>query len=74
MGVADLREEVERGQSVARYVVEGRDGARWRTLSRGTTIGHRKLDRFPPAVITGARVRVEEWVGPRGAVRLELWG
>jgi alpha-L-fucosidase len=74
VGVADLREEVERGQSVARYVVEGRDGARWRTLSRGTTIGHRKLDRFPPAVITGARVRVEEWVGPRGAVQLELWG
>lgn len=73
-GIVDLREDVERGQSVARYVVEGHDGAAWRTLSRGTTIGHRKLDRIPPAVVTRARVRVLEWAGPRGHVRLDLWG
>lgn len=73
VSLADLREDIAQGQAVARYVVEGFDGRRWRALTRGTTIGHRKLDRFAPAAITGARVRVEEAVGDAGPVRLALY-
>ncbi len=71
VAIADLREDITRGQSVARYAVEGFDGSQWRVLSRGTTIGHRKLDRFPPTVVTEARVRVEEG---EGEVALVVWG
>ncbi len=35
-------------QSVAGYRVEGLGGRVWRTLSRGLTIGYRKLDRWEP--------------------------
>jgi alpha-L-fucosidase len=71
VAIADLREDITRGQSVARYAVEGFDGSQWHVLSRGTTIGHRKLDRFPPTVVTEARVRVEEG---EGEVALAAWG
>jgi alpha-L-fucosidase len=73
VAVADLREDIARGQSVARYRLEGRINGRWRELSRGTTIGYRKLDRFEPATITGARLRVEETVGSAGPLAIRLF-
>jgi alpha-L-fucosidase len=75
VAIADLREDIEQGQLVGRYVVEGRRSAsdEWRTLSRGTTIGHRKLDRFPAATIRHARVVIEETVDTPRAVTLRLY-
>jgi alpha-L-fucosidase len=52
VGVADLREDIRVGQVVSTYVLEGAINDDWRALSHGTTIGYRKLDRFP-----GVRVR-----------------
>lgn len=34
--LSDLREDISRGQVVARYAVEGSDGGSWRLLARGT--------------------------------------
>jgi len=64
VSIADLREDIARGQSVAAYRLEGRVEGKWRVLSRGTTIGHRKLDRFTPVTITGARLTIEDAAGP----------
>jgi len=60
---ADLRERIAGGQTVARYRLEGRTVEGWRTLSSGTTIGYRKLDRFAPVTVTGVRLRVEASFG-----------
>lgn len=73
VSIADLREDITRGQGVARYVVEGFSDGAWRELSSGTTIGYRKLDRFSPVAIERARVRVLESVGTPGAVSLRLF-
>ena len=73
VSTADLREDIARGQSVAAYRLEGRVEGAWRVLSRGTTIGHRKLDRFAPVTITGARLIVEDAVGPVGTVPVRLF-
>ena len=75
VAIADLREDITRGQAVARYGVEGRRGAtdEWQPLSRGTTIGHRKLDRFPAVTIRQARVVIEEAVEHPRAVQLRLY-
>ncbi len=59
VGLADLREDVSRGQAIARYGLDGSDGGEWRTLARGTTIGFRKLDRFDPAAVGRVRLIVE---------------
>lgn len=59
VSVVDLRESIERGQRVARYLVEGSDGGAWRPLSRGTTIGCRKLDLVEPMRVRRVRVTID---------------
>lgn len=71
--IADLREPIEHGQSVARYRLEAwRDGA-WVPLAQGTTIGYRKLDRFPATTMSRVRVVVEDAVGPVRPLGLGLY-
>src|ERR1041384_6682344 len=70
VSVVDLREDIATGQSVARYVVEGEVGGAWHELSRGTTIGYRKLDRVQPTAVSRVRVRILESMSPAPAVSL----
>lgn len=71
--VSDLREDVALGQTIARWTLEGSDGDAWRTLVRGTTIGYRKLDRFPPARVRRVRLTIEDAVAPVRPVRIALY-
>lgn len=61
VGIAALEEAIEHGQGIAKYRLEGSNGnGEWRLLSRGETIGYRKLDRFDPVTISHVRLVVEE--------------
>jgi alpha-L-fucosidase len=63
VSVARLAEDVARGQRVSRYTLSGADdGGEWRVLSRGTTIGHAKLDRFEPARVRRVRLTIDDAV------------
>jgi alpha-L-fucosidase len=73
VGVIDLREDIARGQFIARYVVEGRTGGGWQALSRGTTIGYRKLDRITPISVRQVRVRIEDSVATPRPIELGLF-
>jgi alpha-L-fucosidase len=73
IGVIDLAEDIAHGQVVARYRVEGSDGGPWRTLSSGTTIGYRKLDRFPPILARRVRLTIENAVATPRPVRIRLF-
>ena len=73
VGVADLREQIEYGQVVARYRVEGSNGGGWQLLSQGTTIGCRKLDRFTPREVRRIRLRIEAAVDTPRPVALSLY-
>jgi len=59
---------------VARYRLEGLEAAGWRTLSTGTTIGYRKLDRFEPRPVSRVRLRVEDALDQPAPVRIGLYG
>lgn len=63
IGLVDLREPIALGQAVAAYRLEGRtaDG-RWHLLSRGTTIGYRRLLTVPPMRLAGLRVAITDAV------------
>ena len=65
VAIVDLAEDISRGQSVARYLVEGFDGVAWRTLSHGTTIGYRKLDRAAPVAVQRVRLTIDTLDAPR---------
>jgi alpha-L-fucosidase len=73
VAVADLREEIEHGQVVARYTLEGSDGGAWRPLSQGSTIGCRKLDRIEAATVRLVRLRIDESVGRFRPVAIRLY-
>jgi alpha-L-fucosidase len=73
VSIADLREDIANGQSVARYSVQGLVGSDWRELSRGTTIGYRKLDWFAPVAVTGVRLVIQEAVGPTGPIAIAAY-
>jgi alpha-L-fucosidase len=56
--VVSLQEDIGRGQVVERYRVEAMAGGTWTTISRGTTIGYRKLDRVTPLSVSRVRLVV----------------
>lgn len=59
--VVRLQEPVHLGQRIAAYRVEARVADRWIEIARGTTVGHKKLDRLPaPVEATAVRVTVDE--------------
>jgi alpha-L-fucosidase len=50
-------EEILQGERVREYVIEGLAGGRWIRLCAGTAIGHKKIDRFAPAMVSKIRFR-----------------
>ena len=73
VSVARLQENIERGQSVARYTLYGAADADWRQLSRGTTIGYTKLDRFAPTTVRRVRLVIEDAVAAVEPITLKLY-
>ena len=73
IGVIDLAEDIQHGQVVARYRVEGSDGGPWRTLSSGTTICYRKLDRIPAMSARRVRLTIDDAVAAPRPVRIRLF-
>jgi alpha-L-fucosidase len=62
VGVVDLREEITLGQRVARFRLEARAGGAWREITRGTTIGYRRLERVARTPVRQLRVTIEDAV------------
>lgn len=55
-----LREDISRGQRVARFMVEGLLDHQWVKLAEGTTIGYKRLLRFEDAIPSKIRVTILE--------------
>lgn len=54
--VSMVKEYIPLGQRVEEYCIEVWDGQSWKVITNGTTIGHKKLDRF--ADVTASKVRL----------------
>jgi alpha-L-fucosidase len=68
-----LREAVEHGQRVEEFTVEARVDGAWRPLTRGTTIGTRRILRFSPISVEALRIRFERSLGPPMIAELGLF-
>lgn len=73
IGLVELSEPIEHGQAVARYLVEGYGDGGWRTLSKGTTIGYKKLDRFAPVRVERVRLTIAEAMAKPSGLRMRLF-
>ena len=73
VGITRLEEDITGGQAVARYTLYGSDGGSWQVLSRGTTIGYAKLDRFAPTAVRRIRLVIENAVAAPAPVTVRLY-
>jgi alpha-L-fucosidase len=73
IGVARLEEDIAQGQTVARYTLYGAADSDWQILSRGSTIGYAKLDRFAPVTVRRVRLTIEDAVGTPENITLRLY-
>jgi alpha-L-fucosidase len=62
VSVTRLAENIALGQAVARYTLYSADAGDWSVLSRGTTIGYAKMDRFAPTTMRRLRLVIEDAV------------
>jgi len=73
VAIARLEEDITQGQVIAAYTLEGSDGGEWRTLSKGTTIGYARLDRFAPVSLRRVRVSIDDAVASPAPMRIKLF-
>jgi alpha-L-fucosidase len=74
VGIAALEEAIAHGQGIARYRLEAESEGGGQLLSRGETIGYRKLDRFAPVTTRRVRLVVEESLTPPAISAIHLYG
>ncbi len=53
-----LQENIRIGQRVEKWVLEYKDGEDWKKITEGTTIGYKRLLRFPPVTTGRVRLRI----------------
>jgi alpha-L-fucosidase len=51
-----LMEDILQGQRVREFRLEARDGNAWKTIANGTSIGHKRIERFDPVKASALRV------------------
>ncbi len=56
------KEDIRHGHAVRGYEIDGRIEGEWRTLVRGSSIGHKKIDVIEPVSVEALRFRVTEAV------------
>jgi alpha-L-fucosidase len=70
-----MREDIASGQVVSSYVVDVRrdGGTEWSWVSKGTTIGYKKLDRIPATEARYVRLTVQTVAPAPKHVELRLF-
>ncbi len=56
--VAELAEHINIGQRIAEFALDVWDGGAWKEFARGTTVGYKRLLRFPDVTASKVRLRV----------------
>ena len=72
--ILDLREDISRGQVIAKYAVHGETSGAWQPLSSGSTIGYRKLDRLDARNISRLRVTIADAIEQPAPISLGCFG
>jgi hypothetical protein len=73
VAVLEVRENISRGQVVARHSIYGMSGGNSVTLAQGTTFGYKRLYRIPTVTVTHLSLRIDEFLADPGMVELRAW-
>ena len=58
-----LCEDISKGERVRQYKVEGKVNGKWKMLTIGSCIGHKKIDTVVTDKVSALRLNVEKAVG-----------
>lgn len=56
-----LQEDIRRGERIRSYQIEARINGQWKTVARGTSVGHKRIEKFEPVKATDFRVVVNRY-------------
>jgi alpha-L-fucosidase len=56
--IAMLQEDISRGQRVEKFIIEALSDKQWNTIAKGTTIGYKRMIRFPEVKADEIRLTV----------------
>jgi alpha-L-fucosidase len=56
--VVELQENIAVGQRIEKFVLEYLDGSDWKIVAEGTTVGYKRLIRFPDVTAKSVRLRI----------------
>jgi len=59
LNVVQVQEDISKGQRVEKFTVEAYRDGRWQSLGEGTTIGYKRMLRFPELTADSIRVRID---------------
>ena len=68
-----VMEDIAHGERVREYTIEGKTADGWKELSRGTSIGHKKIDRVEPVEVSAVRLRCSRSVAEPLICRLAVY-
>lgn len=54
-----LQENISKGQRIEKFVLEYEHDGAWKTITEGTTVGHKRLLKFEPVKAQKIRLRIE---------------
>ncbi|MGC9328333.1 MAG: discoidin domain-containing protein, partial [Candidatus Hinthialibacter sp.] len=55
-----IQEHIALGQRVYAYSIEAWNGKEWTQVAEGTTIGYKKINRFPPVIASKVRLNIKK--------------
>lgn len=55
-----IQEDVAKGERIREYRIEGKIGGRWKTLCQGTSVGNKRIERFPAVEVTQLRLIIDK--------------
>ncbi len=68
-----IREGIERGQRIRKFVLEGRSGGKWAGILEGTCIGHKFIRTFPAVKVDKIRLRITDAIGEPEIKNLSIY-
>jgi alpha-L-fucosidase len=68
-----IQEAIQLGQHVKQFRLACRLDGRWRTVARGTTVGHKRIAIFAPVTADRIRLHIESVAGPLTVREMRLF-
>jgi alpha-L-fucosidase len=58
--VLELQENIRKGQRMEAFELEYKKGDTWVSIAKGTTVGYKRLMRFPAITATAIRLKIPQ--------------